>query len=175
MRSCRTQRGSAIIEFVLTGIPMIFIWISIVQMCIGMWHYHTLQYAAKAAAMYVAHHGVGCASPNTCSIQIKDAASVLKTNAIGIPANEISVTFTSYSKSDIYTAAATLTCQLDSCLTNTTSWPPTCCAAVESAVQIKADYVFKSALCMVAPGPGAKVVNFGQFHLPGSAFQQILF
>src|SRR5262249_55135964 len=139
------------------------------------WHYHTLQYAVKATAMYVAHHGAGCASPNTCSIQIKDAANILKTNAIGIPSNEITVDWTAYKDSAASTPSATITCTLNNCISNTTAWPPAGYTAVESAVEIKADYVFKSALCMVAPGPGAKVVNFGQFHLPGYAFQQILF
>lgn len=168
------QRGSAIVEFVLTGIPMIFIWISIVQMAMGMWHYHTLQFAVKAATTYIAHHGSGCsATGNTCANQIKDAAAVLKGIAIGIPANEINVTFTAM-KSD-GTVGATVTCQLDACVTNTTTWPPTAYNAPGLDMTIKADYLFRSAMCMVAPGPGAGPVKFGQFHLPGYSRQFILF
>jgi hypothetical protein len=45
------------LEFALTGIPLIFIWISIVQMAIGMWRYHTIQYAVKTAGAYIVVHG----------------------------------------------------------------------------------------------------------------------
>jgi hypothetical protein len=141
-------------------------------MAMGMWHYHTLQYAVKATGAYISHHGDGCASPNTCSIQIKDAASVLKTNAIGIPANEINVIFTGL-KSDHTTASTPVSCRLDECVTNTTAWPPAGYTAVGSDVEVRADYVFKSALCMFVPGSG--VVKFGQFDLPGYTHQFILF
>lgn len=177
MRTRRRERGSAIIEFVLTGIPMIFVCISIVQMSIGMWHYHTLQYAVKATAAYIAHHGSGCDSPNTCSIQIRDAANVLKTTAIGIPANELNVTFGSFKRDAIgnIIASTPVNCRLDNCLTNATPWPPSGFKDPGSDIDIKADYIFKSALSMYAPGPGSQTVSFGQFHLPGYAYQQVLF
>ena len=150
-RRRRQQRGSAMVEFVLTGIPLIFVWISVVQMSLGMWHYHTLQYAVKAAGTYIAHHGTGCsATGNTCANQIKDAASVLKAVAIGIPASEVTVTFTAL-KSDHTTAATPVTCQLDACVTNTTTWPPHQLRQPGADIKIKADYTFNGAMCMVAP------------------------
>ena len=149
----KKQRGSAMLEFVLTGVPMIFVWISIVQMAIDMWHYHTLQYAVKRTGMYIAHHGIGCASPNTCSIQLKDAANVLKTNAIGIPATDTNVTFTMV-KAD-GSSITSVTCRLDSCVTNATAWPPAGDTAVNSDIKISADYLLKSALCMFGPGAGS--------------------
>jgi Flp pilus assembly protein TadG len=57
VRPRKNQRGSARLEFALTGIPLIFIWISIVQMAIGMWRYHTIQYAVKTAGAYIVVHG----------------------------------------------------------------------------------------------------------------------
>src|SRR5262245_57234037 len=158
MRARIQRRGSALLEFVLTGIPMIFVWISIVQMSIGMWHYHTLQYAVKTTAAFITHHGIGCAYPNSCAIRIKDAASVMKANAIGLAAREIHMTFTAY-KSDHETASVPVSCALDSCLSNAAAWPPAGFNEAGSDIQIKADYVFRSALCMFAPG--SEPVRFG--------------
>ena len=170
----KRQRGSTLVEFALTGIPLIFMWISIVQMGIGMWNYHTLHYALKAAGAYMTVHGTTCAAPNTCSIQIKDAAQVLANNAIGLPRNAVQLTFTSV-KSDHVTAAAPVICQLDACLTDATAWPPAGYGTPGSDIEIKAEYLFHSALAMVAPGPGAGAVGFGAYWLPAYTHQMILF
>jgi hypothetical protein len=55
-------------------------------------------------------------------------------------------------------------------------WPPVGYNnANYSEIKIRANYIFKSALCMVAPGPGAGPVKFGQFNLPGYTHQIMLF
>jgi len=155
------------VEFVLTGIPMIFIWISVVQMSIGMWHYHTLQYAVKAAGAFIAHRGASYTTAGGASTKIQDAAAVLGTAAIGIPDTDIAVTWTA--------GASSVTCQLNACKTNTTVWPPTTANTTGTDITIRADWVFNSAISMVAPGPGNGVVKFGSFHLPGYTRQFILF
>ncbi|HEV2448482.1 MAG TPA: TadE/TadG family type IV pilus assembly protein, partial [Candidatus Sulfopaludibacter sp.] len=116
------QRGSAMIEFALTGIPLLFIILSVIQMAIGMWHYHTIQYAVKEAGAYLALHGSssGYCKSNTCEIQ--NVASVLKSDAIGIPASSINVTFTPVSSNHSTTGTA-YSCRLDNCVTDTTTWP----------------------------------------------------
>jgi len=175
MRKLRGRRGVALVEFTLCGIPVLFAWISVVQMSIGMWYYATMQFAVKAAGAYIAHHGATCSSTGySCSIQIKDAAAVLVANARGLDQSKISVTFTAL-KSDHTTAATPVSCTLDSCVTNTTAWPPTGYGAAGSDVEIKANYQWSSALAMVAPGPGAKAMRFGTFNLPAYTHQFILF
>jgi hypothetical protein len=159
---------------------MIFVWISIVQMSIGMWHYHTLQYAVKMAASYATVHGASCANAgNSCQVHLSDVATILKTNAIGIPASEIQVTWTACQDSTCGTTDSQ-TCWLDHCISDSTYtamiWPPSGYNNPgTSEIKIRADYLFKSALCMVAPGPGAGPVRFGQFHLPGYTHQIMLF
>lgn len=57
------QRGEALIEFTMVGIPLLFVWISTAEMARGMWQYHTLQYATKMANAYASTHGATCAHP----------------------------------------------------------------------------------------------------------------
>jgi Flp pilus assembly protein TadG len=165
------RRGSAIVEFALAGIPLIFIWISIVQMAIGMWNYHTLQYAAKVAGAYAAVHGITCVtSTNSCSVSIKDIAAVFKTAAIGQPASGISMTFTTDS-------GVATTCNLGGstnlCSSYTSAWPPSGDNQIGKTLAIRADYTFSSALSMVTLGPNGGVVKFASAGLPGDTKQII--
>src|SRR5215472_1678065 len=94
MKRQKRQKGSAMVEFVFAGTTLIFTLISVVQMAIGMWNYHTLQYALKQTASYVSVHGSSsgyCASYNC---RIEDAATILSRYAIGIPQSAINLTFT---------------------------------------------------------------------------------
>jgi hypothetical protein len=170
----KKTRGSALLEFAFTGVPLIFVLISIAQMGIGMWRYHTLQYAVKTAGAYLTKHGADCAvSPNSCTVQIKDAAQVLANAAFSVPSSSINLTFSAVD-SDHTTVRSTVTCQLSACLNNTTTWPPASYNNPGQDVRIKADYVFSSALSMVAPGAGSPV-SFGTFHFPGYTQQTIIF
>src|SRR5579864_6313961 len=62
----RRQRGSAMIEFTLVGIPMIFMLVSVFEISRGMWTYHTLAYAVKEGTRYAIVHGqnAGLATPS---------------------------------------------------------------------------------------------------------------
>ena len=51
----RGQRGSAMVEFALAGVGSMILFISTVQLTIGMWNYHTLAYAVHEATRYAAH------------------------------------------------------------------------------------------------------------------------
>jgi Flp pilus assembly protein TadG len=169
----RRSRGSALIEFCLTGIPLIFIWISIEEVGRGVWNYHTLQYAAKTAGAYAAVHGATCAiSPNACTVTISNIASAFQTAAIGIPTSQVVLTFTTAS-------GAATSCNLGGtsnlCSSLSTTWPPASNSdnAVGKSFEINAMYTFHSALAMVAPGPGGGPVKFGSMYFPGDT-QQII-
>jgi Flp pilus assembly protein TadG len=167
----RNRRGSTLVEFALIGITLLFAWISIIEMSRGMWNYHSLQAAIKIAGGYTALHGATCAeAPNACTIQVKDILSVLRANAIGIPPASVNVTFTSAS-------GTTKSCNpITTCAADTTQWPPVANGdnAVGKDFTIRADYTFRSALAMVAPGPGGPV-RFGVFNLPAYTRQFVLF
>jgi Flp pilus assembly protein TadG len=165
----KRQGGSTIVEFTLTGVPMIFVWISIVQMCIGMWNYHTLQYALKKGGSYLSAHGssTGYCSTNNC--RIEEVAAVISQYATGMPRSSINLTFIQVTSSiDHATTGTSTSCTLDACLTNATAFPN---GAPE--FEIKAEYQFKNALGMVAFG--GSPVKFGNPWFPAYTHQIVLY
>lgn len=162
------------VEFALTGIPLLFIIICVIQMAIGMWHYHTLQYATKEAGAWLSIHGAstGYCKSNTC--QIQNVAAILKADAIGIPASGIQVTFTPI-KSDHTTAGTAYSCELDNCVTDTTTWPVSGYNTIGSEFEIKTMYHWQNALGMVTFGSGADPVKFGNPWFPGYTHQIIIY
>jgi Flp pilus assembly protein TadG len=170
----KNRRGSALLEFTLVGVPLIFACISTVEMARCMWNYHTLQYAVKTATAYASMHGATCDPPNSCSVNVSDVVGVFQTTAMGIPANMVSIKLTS--------ASSTVTCTLVStCSSNaswSTRWPPAASGdnAIGQDIYIEADYSFKGAMAMFFPGAGS--VSFGGasgFIFPGYSHQRILF
>ena len=165
----KSKQGSALIEFTLVGILLIFVWISAVEMARGMWNYTTLQYAAKTAGTYASVHGATCI-PNGCTVAISDIAAVFANTAIGVPANQVVMTFTTDS-------GTVTTCNLGGttnlCSAQTSAWPPSANNdnQVGKTLGIRADYAFYSALSMYAPGSGT--VTFAAITFPGDTKQII--
>lgn len=181
MERRKNRRGSALLEFAFTGVPLMFMWLSTVQISLGMWHYHTMQYAVKATGSYLAQHGSDCASPNTCQATIESMAGVMKTNSIGIPATQLHMTFNAVSSSDHKTVTNTVTCTLtnatvpaNGCDQNSTTWPPSGSSTPGSEFEIQAEFQWSPAIGMVAPGSGG-AVTFGSFWLPAYTHQVIVF
>src|SRR5579872_7508857 len=110
--------GSTLLEFVLIGIPLLFVTFSVAEVARGMWSYHTLAYSVREGTRYTIVHGSGCStSPNSCSATIATIAGKIQSAGIGLDRNKLNLTFTPN------TGSAT-TCLLADCLTNTTVWPP---------------------------------------------------
>jgi Flp pilus assembly protein TadG len=61
MRKHQGGKGSAIVEFTLVAIPLIFIQISIVEICRGMWDYHSLAQAVKVPRAGARRHAAPAA------------------------------------------------------------------------------------------------------------------
>jgi hypothetical protein len=171
--------GNAMIEFVLVGIPLLFVCISIEEMARGMWQYHTLQYAVKMANNYAAVHGATCAtSPNSCTVNVSNVVGVFATNAIGVPMSNVAVTLTSENNSA--TCSQVSTCSTSSSWS--TQWPPSANGdnAVGNWIKFRADYTFNTALSMFWPGAGTPVsfgsnVGAGKFDFPGYSYELIQF
>jgi Flp pilus assembly protein TadG len=171
------RRGTSLLEFALTGPPLIFIWISTVQMALGMWHYHTMQYAVKVAGDYLAVHG----SDSSNSLEIENLASVMKNYAIGIPPSAVYMTFNSVSSTDHSTVLSSVTCELTNpgspssgCDQNTTRWLPTSNNSAGSEFEIQAEYQWNPAIGIVTPGAG-QGFTFGSFWLPAYTHQVTMF
>lgn len=163
----KRQRGSALLEFSLAGVMFMWIWIQVVEMSIGMWQYHTMQAAVKVAGDYAAVHGAGCAkNGNTCSIQVKDVANVLKNYAVGVDSTNMTVTFNVMASDHVTPVSGqTITCQLSgggsSCVNNATTWPPASYNTPGTDFEIKSQYQFRSTL--------------GSYWLPSLTHQMIVF
>jgi len=163
--------GTTMIEFILVGIPMIFVLISIFEMGRGMWTYHSLAYAVKEAARYASVHGESCTTaPNSCGVTIGNIATVLKTAGTALIPSQTTVTFTPASGS-----ATTGT--LSSLLSNNTAWPPSSPSGTNSIGQlitISAKIPFRSAMSMFWPGtrPQGAV---GLVYFPASSTERIQF
>lgn len=176
----RRQRGTALVEFALVGIPFIFLWISVAEIARGMWQYHTIQYATKMANGYAASHGATCASPNSCAVNVSNVVGVFENYAIGIPMSAVTLTLSSS------TAGNSITCNpVSTCSTSgswSSQWPPSSNGdnAVGKPIQIKAIYSFTTALAMFFPGAGQPMQfsgtgTAGQFYLPGYSYELIQF
>lgn len=167
-RRRRNRKGSTILEFVLVGIPMIFIFISIVEVARGMWTYHTLAYAVREGVRYAAMHGKGCASPNTCQVTIGGITSKIREAGIGLDASTVTLTFTPASGS---ASTDTMANQASS----TTTWPPSTANSPGQNVKISAKYPFRTFLAVFWTGAGGPLNDSGMFYLPASSTAPIQF
>ena len=144
MRKGKGRKGNAIIEFTLVAIPLIFIQISVVEICRGMWDYHSLSQAVKAATRAAATRGAGCAG-TACAMTVGQIATTISNYAIGMPASALNVTLTSN--------AGDVTCNpLSTCTSSGTVWPPAGGNTAGSDIVISGSYNFTSMLMMFAPG-----------------------
>jgi len=146
MRKARGRRGNALIEFTLVALPLIFIQISTVEICRGMWDYHSLAQAVKAASRAAATRGAGCAGAG-CAMTVGQIATTIAAYAVGMPASAINVTLTSN--------AGNVTCNpLSTCTGSSTVWPPAGGNAAGSDIVISASYTFTSMVVLFVPGAG---------------------
>ena len=159
------RRGSTSLEFVLVGIPMIFVLISIFEIARGMWTYHTLAYALREGVRYAAMHGQGCAT-NSCAATIGTIASVIKTAGVGLDANTVQLTFTS-------ATGSTSPDTIKNLLTNSTMWPPSASNTPGQLVTIYGRYQFRTFLAVFWTSTSQN--GSGSFYLPASSTEPIQF
>ena len=143
-RNRKGRKGNSLIEFVLVAIPFIFIQISIVEICRGMWDYQSLAQGVKGACRAAATHGAGCAG-TACAMTVGQIATTISSYAVGMPASALDVTLTSN--------AGSVTCNpLSTCTGSATVWPPAGGNTVGSDIIISGSYNFTSMLMMFVPG-----------------------
>lgn len=164
------KKGASFLEFALAGIPALFAFISIFEIGLGMWNYHTLARSVNQAARLASLRGADCSSNgNSCGLTVGTLTTLIGSRAIGIPQSKLMVTL-------VTDSGQTTTCNpVSSCTSSSTSWPPSTNNdnQVGKKVTVSAKYQFNSALCMLWPGAGK--VNFSSVWLPASSTQKILF
>jgi Flp pilus assembly protein TadG len=165
MRQPLRRKGNAIVEFALVAIPLIFIQISVVEICRGMWDYHSLAQAVKAASRSAATRGAGCAGAG-CATTVAQIAATISAYAVGMPVSALNVTLTS--------DAGSVTCNpLSACTGNNTVWPPAGGNTVGSDIVISGSYNFTSMLMMFIPGKGG--MQFSGVTFTAKSRQTLLF
>ena len=163
----RTQRGSTLIEFILVGIPMIFVQISIFEVARLGWTFHTLCATVSDTARYAMVHGKNCTkAPNACAITVADVARKMQGRGVGLVPSETDLTLIS--------ASGNVSCRLDECLNNTDLWPPANASEPGQEIGISATYSMRSMVSMFWPGAGTNA-PFGLTRLPASSHEVIQF
>jgi Flp pilus assembly protein TadG len=167
-RTRRNEKGNTLVEFTLVGIPLVLIFISLIEICIAMWSYHTLAYAVREGARYASTKGQGCTyAGNSCSVTVGTVAQQIATAATALVPGQLNVTLTSLGGS--------VTCNpITSCYSNTAIWPPSSGNIPGSVISVSGSYPVQTGLVMMFfPGTGASQLN--SVTLPASSQQVIQF
>jgi Flp pilus assembly protein TadG len=168
------EAGSAMIEFSLVGIPLLFAIVSIIEIGRGMWIYRALSHAVQDGARFSMVKGQGCSlPPNACASTVQQIAQRIRNSSPGLDPAVFTVTLTSTS--------ATIGPQpLSTLLTDTTYFPssipggtPPAGSAPGQPVTVTGTYPFRSAIAMLWPSSGK--MQFGTFVFPATARELIQF
>jgi Flp pilus assembly protein TadG len=162
----RKRSGNATIEFVLVGIPLMFVLISTCEMARGMWIYHTLAYAVKEGARYTVTRGQN--SPN--KIKLSVICTYIVQQGTGLIDKNLNLTFTSAS-GPLGPYAAD--CSVSGCSGNS-QWPPDVDNQPGQTITITATYPFQSAIAMFWPGK-TKGMSFAAMNFPTQAAEVMQF
>lgn len=163
----RRRRGYGVIEFTIIGIPIIFLTVSIIEVSLAMWQYHTLAYAVSVTTRYVITHGRSCSqNGNTCTITLGSVATTFKNQAIALDASKVNLT--------LYTQTATTTCNpLTNCTSSTAQFPSTTDNGVNLDVTLVAKYPVSNPFPFFWPGSAPQ--SGGTFTLAATSRQRIVF
>jgi Flp pilus assembly protein TadG len=165
-RNPKSRLGNALIEFVLVGVPIIFITISIVEVSIDMWEYHSLAYATEVTARYVTTHGATCsANGNSCTITIGNVATYFAAQALALDSSKVIVKITD--------GSGTTTCNpVNTCNSTATQFPNASYNSVGSDIKIVSTYILRNPLALYWP---PDVDAAGTFTVGATSRQRIVF
>lgn len=166
-----TQRGSAMVEFSLVGLGLVFVLISIFEMARGMWVYHTLAHVSKEATRFLIVRGSECQDKSGCiaSAQLGALATKLAQEGVGLDPNNFSIQVFRDGTQVVGSSGSYVTVQ--SLSGSTTVWDSI--AKKGAFVSVNVRYPFRSAIAMFWPGNKGQV--FGVFNLGASSQDTIQF
>jgi hypothetical protein len=163
----KLQRGVALIEFTMVGIPVIFLTTSIIDMSLESWNFHSMVYAIEVADRYACAHGRTCSKGgNTCTIRVQDVASLISRQAPGLDPSSMNVTLTTHSTS-------TNCFPLNTCFTNATQFPNTTDNGVGLDITISATYAMHNPVSMLWFGSAG--TSTGTFTVGATTRQNIVY
>lgn len=155
------------IEFTMVGIPVIFLTLSIIEMSLESWKFHSMAYAIQVAARYACQHGRTCTkNGNTCTIEVENVANMINAQAPSLDPSLLNVTLTTH--------GASVTCNpLNTCFTNTAQFPRTTDNGVGLPITITATYPMNNPLPMLWFGSAGS--SGSAFTLGATTLQTILY
>jgi len=161
-RSHKRRRGFAIVEFTICAVPIIFMTTSIIEMGLESWKFHSMVFAIDMAGRYAAGHGRTCTkNSNTCTIQVKDVAYVIASQAPGLDTSKLNVTLIPHTVSATVNCTPINTCTTKNCspgatcTDNTAQFPSSTDNGVGLDITIKATYKMYNPLPMMWFGSSA--------------------
>lgn len=164
------RRGSTLLEFTLTGLPVMFLSLSVVECGLSMFEYNSMANAVTVAARYASNHGATCQSPNACTIKVSDVANLIANTAWILDTSKLNVVLTA-------NGVATNCKPLNTCQTNaspsTNQFPASGDNAVNMDITITATYKGTNPMPMFWP-PNADVDDSG-YTLGAQSRQRIQF
>jgi Flp pilus assembly protein TadG len=145
--------GNAMLEFLMVSLPLIVLTITIVEMSLESWQFHSMAYAIEVACRYATEHGRTCSKGgNACTIKVEDVANTISQLAPGLNASLLDVTLTTNSSS--------VSCNpLNSCFTNTNQFPNSTDNGVGFDITITASYPMSNPLPFMWFGSGSHVAS----------------
>jgi hypothetical protein len=156
----RRNAGSALIEFTVVGIPMIFVLLSTFEIARGMWIYETLSYAVREGTRFAIVHGQGCANASpACAVTTGAIVQRIRDAGVGlmpVEAGDLVITLASSTRPGIR-CVPDVTGTAANC-TDSGCFPSGCGGTVDIGgmagmpVTITATYSFRSAIAMFWPG-----------------------
>lgn len=164
------RRGQALIEFVMVGIPALFLTLTTFELSLTMWHYHTLAEVAQLTSTYVTAHGYDCTqNGNTCSITLANIASYVEASAVGLDKSKLNVKLTA--------ASGDTTCNpISNCDSNSAVYPSgSTDGAVGADIAVTASYSVPNPIYMFWPGVATLAPSSSQFTFSGKSRQRITF
>ena len=143
VRLAARRRGTVLAEFMLMGIPLMFMVLGVFEVSILMWRYITMAQTAQQAALYVSVHGNTCTqNGNTCTITVANIASYIEKVAVGLPPSNLNITLAC-------TGCTSVSCApLNSCNGNSDTFPPLSYNAIGNNVTVTAAYAMTNPLYM---------------------------
>ena len=168
-RKTNHRSGQALIEFVLVGIPALFLTISTFEMSLAMWQYHTLAEVAQQTSRYITAHGYDCTqNGNTCSITLGNIASYVEAVGVGLDKSKLKVTMTSVS-------GDTVCNPVSNCEANVNLYPSGSVDGAQGAdITVTTSYSVTNPIAMFWPGAGSIPMG-SNITLSGKSRQRITF
>jgi Flp pilus assembly protein TadG len=144
-RRLTRQRGGAVVEMGLIFAPLMFMFLSTLELGRGMWLYHTLSASLKTGTRFAAVHGADCVEVSaSCQASLSDIAQTIRRAGVGLDASQLKLTFVAGSNTQVCPSLAD--CQTSA------QWPPPPDNAAGLPVTITGVYSFGSVLSSLWPG-----------------------